>query len=82
MSRSPLKVQEFGEKKTILLLFPKLEKGISDFSLPSHNWGGDIQLFLSPLESGEIIFNFSSSSHLVQLEGKYIFFKIFVNSKP
>ena len=41
-----------------LFLFSKVENILFDFSFSSRNWGKEIQISLSPLEIGEIVFKF------------------------
>jgi len=47
-----------SKENTFFFLFLKVENILSDFSFSSRNWGKGIQISLSPLEIGEIVFKF------------------------
>ena len=56
-----------------LFLLSKLEKRISNFSFSSRNCRTTLNISLSLLENGEIVFTFSFSSQSLRIENPFLF---------
>ena len=70
-SLSLLRTRERNSR--FLFLLSKLEKRISNFSFSSRNWRTTVNISLSLLENGEIVFTFSFSSQSLRIENSFLF---------